>query len=414
VLTDRQIEIEKIENGTVAWAETSRGAFAAVFDEGTLVIVDHVGAHVMRFDQPGSRRIAASEHSPYIAVGSKSGLVRWWDASVFAPVPIHAEVGNVCSFDDTTLYLLRNPTMTFVDRKTGAVERTIGGEGEPLLGFAHCSSAFPGALSLVSPIGSVLVDTATGALLRLAGVDRVVPDTTTRTFLYSAGRDIHELTAVSPDRVVYTAQELRGWTVGYGWLLIEAREGQLVRIHRATGETASLSVAKLGTYTLGRDGSVWYTTSRVLHRWDGARDTTIHELPADVYGSADIGDGWFGFELEDHSIWVANGDGVLLNRTGPGSRTLAFGTRDLLAWSDSQHLMRQWLITGEKLEMKFVRSVMSLAIGLDGHTIAISTPAQDVLVFEDVVPRDPARLRAWIDTATNAVVDMETSELIWR
>src|SRR5262245_12471517 len=52
----------------------------------------------------GVRLVAGHPHSPYVAIGSRTGTVWWWDLRTMLPSHVGAGTRGLCSFDRDWIY----------------------------------------------------------------------------------------------------------------------------------------------------------------------------------------------------------------------------------------------------------------------------------------------------------------------
>jgi len=159
-----------------------------------------------------------------------------------------------------------------------------------------------------------------------------------------------------------------------------------------------------------RDGTVWFSAGRAVWRW---ADYTIlvAMLPSDGVATQ-MTDAGLAVTLADGSVWlVTPASAVERVRSGGGRRT-AIGFHDVAVTVDDVHIVTTFLATGEQI-VRPAATAVTAAIASDERDIAVQH-ADSIAIYRDPVPGDPARLRAWVESMTNATVEPGRDALTWH
>jgi hypothetical protein len=191
---------------------------------------------------------------------------------------------------------------------------------------------------------------------------------------------------------------------------------QLWRLTLSSGAIDTLELAAEPPLAIDDDGVAWLAVREGVVRWDGTSRRTI-ALPAAV--NEIVAHRWLGLLVLD-----STGALHVLDRAGAVVRSVAVEpyariSRDwpyaLWIARDRAAVVLGDLVGGEHVALPYSDGAATTMLAdRDGAVIVVSMLERAALVFPRLLPHDVAALPAWLDTATNAEISLDSSEPRWK
>jgi hypothetical protein len=402
------VELGRESPASLSTGATLRdGGVAFMFNTGRTWILDVSGYRRLPLHQPGARALVASARVMAASVGSE---VRWWNLDHLSPRPMAAEGAKACASDATHLFVLTLNGLEAIDRRTGATR--LVGDQDLFQGALVCTSIYERTISaLITGPRHVLIDTESGRVHAVGDTPTLVGGVSTP-FLFARGaRLVERARAAGPESVRWIAPDEITWLAAAGRHAVAQTRERMYRVQLPTGSADAIG-PPANAFGVDHDGRVWIARGNILTKWDGTAEREVHRFPAAIRFVLVTRAGGTGIRLEDESWWYAD-DAVRQVSQATVKRRFWFNERGTVLSLDpaSPTLHALHLASGETMSRNFL-TLSSGAIAEDGTVYALTQPA--ILPFIDPVPADPARLRAWIDDATNGHVDRDTDVLSWK
>jgi hypothetical protein len=401
------LDIARTGTGIGFGGRTAAG-FAIIHFDGSLTAVTRAEHYQLPLSHASARLLASNEHSTIIATGSLDGTVRWWDFALLAPAPIPSERASICLVTDDAVYFARIDGLARYDRATG----TLTPLADAMMPFCTGTTA-DGTLLFESQGQALLVDRS-GHVRRLPADPDHVAIVQGGKLYYVVGRVLHEL-AGTTDTVRWTAPaDVISVAANGEVVALALADRHLVRLRAGAWEPVTVEASTV-LYGIAPDGVLWFTTTanEVWQLADRPVRTRLTGPPKIVFGV----DGGVGLVLEDGSAWFADRAGRMYSRLGPtrwSGISYAFPDRVVVAGMGFMEVTVIAMGSGERVVHSFAEGHEMISLSPTGHSLATTTMSNYIVVFDDPVPDDPAKLDAWIDTATNARIDPDTDALIWQ
>jgi WD40 repeat protein len=388
---------------SVRWA-THAGPRVALADAaGDIALLGDDGARELHFDRPGTRMIAGRTDSPYLAVGSNDGTIRWWDLRQMAPASYVVPNGTLCEIDAERIVVRGAGTLAFVPRAGGA-PLTIEHAGFRCLPGQRAGNVI--VLGMTDAPTFDVVD-ASGRVRHFVGQPMFGP----HGIYFPRGLTFSEITAREP-RVVWTAPAAIAGIVAtpraFGF---ELADGRLVRVDDATGATATFQPPRApSVFQLAADDSWWYAIGARLYHGD--RDLGELSAPPEALWPTPRGN--LAVLTADRVLWRAGDRGVERVTAAANAQGYVLGSRlfGALSYGAARFV---FVDSGEHLSIT-ARDATAVRLFGDDRLIAIVRTAETTIVdiYADPVPADPARLADWLASATNAVAEPGNDAVTWR
>jgi hypothetical protein len=313
---------------------------------------------------------------------------------------------HVCALDDEHIYLAALDHVSVLPRAGGAARRI---ETAPFL----CSAARAPSHVLVrqqSDASFDVIDGATGKVQRIAGS---LPTPHGETVYYVA-EGLRELTG-GRSTVRWTgAAAITQLAVGATAVAFKLADGHLVRLERTTGASVTIAVPPgIDQLAVADDGSVWFSIGTQLHRWAGAGPRLVTAWPELRHVMGFLPDGAALALATNTAAWTVTPGGALRRVTAPSRLVVFGGTRSLGTLDVPTNVTLAYLDTGERI-VRSIRDAIGVAVDDRGLVVIRGATRGQLQLYQDPVPADPTKLRAWIDAATNAVIEPGGDELTWR
>lgn len=168
--------------------------------------------------------------------------------------------------------------------------------------------------------------------------------------------------------------------------------------------------------TLDRAGTCWLATAAGLVRWDGEHATEL-PLPAELIQL--MAHRWLGVLALDRAGKVHT-----LSPAGELTRTIAASPSAVLAadrpfavWlsPEGEAVILGDLVGGEQIALPIGRSpATSLSLDAGGAVVLVNLLEREAMIFAPLAPDRAAALAAWLPTATNAELAIDSSEPHWN
>ena len=402
-------------------APTSSGV--TLLDQaGAVWMIDEHGERKVIHGERGPRALAAG--GPYVAIASSTGDLRWWDARTLLPRSWSVDRSTqLCAIDEGRVYLFDPPdSVTLIPRGEGT-SRTIA-TTSPLCGGV---TGLPDAILSAGSGQFETLDVTRSEARRFTGV---MPHAHGDAIVFvQREREVHELVAGASRLRWSSALPITHLAVGATKIAFVLSNNHLVRLDRATGIPSTIAIsAPIRQVAVADDGSVWLVIGAEIHRWADSGMAVVATFPergpranhhrAAVAVIGILPDGTavaVTRELSVATAWTVTPGGVVRRATEP-SRALAFGgTRTIVSVDVPTAITLTYLDSGERISRN-IRTAMTAASDDRGLAVLRQRSKQTVVleVYRDPVPADPTALHAWIDATTNAVIDSDRDELVWR
>ena len=395
----------------IAWTTRADRGIAIASAESELAFVEDGGTYRIPLDRQDIRRVAGLGTSPFVATGSSNGTITWWDLRAVIPqrVPV-VPLGELCAVDDKYLFTYDSSKIVATPRAGGAplvvmkgpvMACVADGGGQRVAGWGLDGSAKVIEIAtLASHHAQTLV------------VDR------DRTYLEVVERTVYELPLGGPPIARWTAPaEIDRVVSNTGWLAVELVDRRIARIERRSGTFSIVTPpGPIDGLAIDAGGTAWFAIGSAIYQTDGARIELVTTLPVATRMIAGVAEGLV-IQGADFSIWTVTARGAI-NLATPASRgrRLWVGDRVAVTLDDARIITTYYLDTGERVTRPASSHIASsLAVAEHDRTLAVYVSMRPwIELYTDAVPGDPAKLRAWIDTATNAQVDPTSDALTWR
>jgi hypothetical protein len=393
----------------MSWMTPVATGVAMINLAGALWMIDASGEIEVVQVERGHHRIAGRAGSPYLAVSS-NGEIQWWDTRDLLPRAWAIERDTqLCGLDRERVYLGTHLAVMALPRD-GGPPREIGvppgppfcrvGYGDSHLVLREHAAAFD------------VVDGAAGQVRRAPGTLPVAHGDSV--FYLDGARQVNELAGGASTRRWGGPAAIANLAVGSTAVALELAGARLVRFDRRTGADAELRAPRSpDQLAVAGDGSVWISLGEQLHRWGGAGLQPVATAPAWVAMIGFLPDGAAVVRTRDNAGWTVTPGGVLRRATEP-ARRIAFGAPRVAATLDlGPTVTMKYLDSGERI-VRRIRDAGAIAADDRGLAVIRGGTGERLELYQDPVPAEPGRLHAWIDAATNAVVDPDRDALTWR
>jgi hypothetical protein len=204
--------------------------------------------------------------------------------------------------------------------------------------------------------------------------------------------------------------------VASGALALAATERGLSWLAGHGGVRASLPFSEPSAIAIDHAGVAWAANDESLVRWDGARLLPVEPLPEPISGL--VPNPTVGMVARGRSgkVYVLDLQGHKVRELEvPRSAALSH-LEPLAVWMDLPRLQLHLLdlIGGEAISVPLSsRAAATFLFDTDGRILTINLLQRQALELPALPPTQPAALRAWLDTATNAEPTLTRSELRW-
>jgi predicted Ser/Thr protein kinase len=389
---------------------TEAGTGVAILNQaGDIAFSNGYALYVFPDSLPPARAIAGLRGSPIVAVGSRNGWIRWLDLRMLMPktfdVPSSAQL---CGTDGEHVYVTSMVTheLMALPRRNAPVRTMTIHALDCLIDDGGSRVALftaPGQWTIVDAITNKAQRITTNQLA--AWKDSF--------FYIVRQRDVAELTKTD-ERTIWTAPaDIRTLAVNDDWLAIDLADGRLLRVNRHTKQATFVGVTPGVTrMILEHDGTIWCAIGSRLYR--GTHTIALFgTLPSDVDS--------FGV-LQDGSVLATSGKVIWRIGGYPGAMQLTTlsehmratgGTRSVVAVDGFATATQKYLDTGEEVT-RYSRGAIGAMVDDSCIVLYVGQSKSHIELYEDPVPQDPNQLHAWIDTATNAVLEPGSDDLTWR
>ncbi|HEY5922074.1 MAG TPA: serine/threonine-protein kinase [Kofleriaceae bacterium] len=394
---------------TVTWTTAADRGIAMLNQQGDITFADRDRFYVLRSALPGSRVLAGRDGVPIVAMGSMTGWIRWFDLRSVLPRAFKIPAGaNVCGIDATNVYVSSAVTRELVvqprhkgDRKTLAVTA-----------FGCIVGAIAGQVLLISGHDHwTIVDTATGKLRSFESKAVVSHDDSYLAVLRA--HDVVEI-GVHGERTIWTSTvPIFGLAANARTLVVVTNDQRLLRVDRKTNRvTTFIMPGAFDRISMAGDGTVYFTIGAELYRVDHAL-RLLGTLPTkpDLIGTLE--DGTVVASSRTRLWRISTAAGALQVTTLAENVRALGGKRSAISIDGFYLATQKYLDTGEEVTRKS-RGMIGAIVEDDCVVLYIGGSQPRIEVYEDTVPQDPKQLHAWIETATNAVLEPGSDDLTWR
>jgi WD40 repeat protein/predicted Ser/Thr protein kinase len=387
---------------SVLWVTRAGPRVALADAAGDIAFLDEYISRELRFDRPGARMIAGRPDSPYLAVGSNDGTLRWWDLRQMTPATYRIPGGTLCNVDAERIAVRGPGTLAFVPRSGGAPLTVESGGFRCLAGDSGGSIV---TLNLGDSQTFDVVD-AGGRVRHFTGQPMVAP----RGIFFTRGRMFYEVTAREATLRWTAAAAITGAAATPRTFGFELADGRLVRVDATGAATTFQPPGVPALFQLGTDDSWWYAIgSRVYHD-----DRLAGELSSPVDMLWPTPSGTLAVLTADRVLWRATDRGFERVTAATNAQSVVLGMRMLGAVSYGA-VRFVYIDTGERMSFP-MRDATDVRLFGDDRVFAIvrGGVTTTVDVYTDPVPADPSRLASWLATATNAVAEAGNDAVTWR
>jgi hypothetical protein len=357
----------------------------------------------------GQHRIAGRAGAPYVAVSS-DGEIRWWDTRELLPRAFPIErAAQLCGLDRERVYVGTALGVSVLPRD-GSPRRDV----EVAPGLPLCSAGLGGS-SLAIRVQEAtfdVIDGAAGAARRWPGAAPVAYGGSV--FYLDGDRQLIELAGGAPRPRLRAPAAVASLAVGAAAVALELADGRLLRLDRGSGATAELQAPPgIDRIAVAGDGAVWFTIGAELHRWGDAGARRVATAPGWIAVIGSLEGGAAVARTRDNAGWTVTPGGVMRRATEP-SRHIVFGEPRVVATMDrGPTVTSTFLDSGERI-VRHIRDAIAIAADERGLAVIRGASGERLELYRDPVPADPRALHAWIEAATNAVVDPDRDALTWR
>jgi len=394
------------------WRTRAYHGTAAVNHRGKLVILDRYSTYEFPSHIARARMIAGRPDSPYLAIGSETGTILWWDLRMM--LPRHIAVGTAavpCHVDANWIYILELAKGGTVAYPRGAgVEHLVDSHVGICFGGLAGSSRF-----LIGTEDYVfhLVDGASRRSVRIDG--RAVTLTLNGGAFFVRGKIVYEVEPNGTQRPWWIAPgEIAGMSTWSFNLFVALADGRVAWFDTRTRMMSMLVLPKAANMLVGNADALWLAHGPELYRAVRGSSRLVARLDRNIQ--------WIGVMLDDIAIvatddsalWAVTPDGTVERRSMTLTANVTLGGSRLgAAVNDESSVSRLYLDTGERLDLVTYDATTAL---VDDRSLIVlrQTPRMFVDIYDDTVPQDPTKLYAWIDSATNAVLRPGSDDTRWR
>jgi hypothetical protein len=393
----------------VSWMTPVAAGIATINVAGTLWMIDAAGELEVAQVGRGHHRIAGRAGSAYLAVAS-NGEIQWWDTRDLLPRTWTIErASQLCGLDRERIYLATPLEVSVLPRDGSPPREVKATPGLPL-----CRSGRGGSRLVIKHHGTEfdVIDGAAGGARRVSGAQPVAHGDSV--FFLDGDRRVIELAGGTSRPRWSGPAAITHLAAGATTVALRLADERLVRFDRETGADAAIAAPpEIDQLAVAGDGAVWFTIGAQLHRWSdaGVRQIAIAPAPMAVIGF--LADGTAVARTQDHAGWTVTPGGTLRRATEP-SRRIVFGEPRVAATMDpGASVTSTYLDSGERI-VRHLRDPIAIAADDRGLAVIRGSTGERLELYQDPVPADPSQLHAWIDAATNAVVDPDRDALTWR
>jgi hypothetical protein len=395
----------------LSWMTPVAAGIAMINLAGALWMIDASGELEVGQAGRGQHRIASRVGSPYLAVASNDEI-QWWDTRDLLPRAWTIERGSqLCGLDRERIYLGTHLGVSVLPRD-GSPRREV--EATP--GLPLCGSGLGGSRLVIrqhgTPFDVNVIDGAAGEARRLLGS---MPTAHGDSVFYTDGaRQVNELAGGTSRPRWSGPASITHLAVGPTAVALALADERLVRFDRETGADVAIKAPPaVDQLAVAGDGTVWLTIGAQLHRWSDAGVRQLAVAPAAISVIGFLADGTAVVRTRDNAGWTVTPGGTLRRATEP-SRRIVFGDPRVAATMDlATSVTSTYLDSGERI-VRHLRGSIAIAADDRGLAVIRGTTGERLELYQDPVPADPSKLHAWIDAATNAVVDPDRDALTWR
>jgi outer membrane protein assembly factor BamB len=395
---------------SIAWVTPAAHGLAVLNQDGDVLFTDPYGIYTFSYSVTGARVIAGRPDQPIVAIGSQNGWIRWFDTRQQLPASFPIPPGaQLCGIDGDHIYVASPSTgeLLVLPRDAKAVSRSIRVTAfDCLVGHAG-----PRVALVQGRNQWLIVNGETGDKRRV--VSPVLASSGTSFFFLDGDRDVTEL-SLTDQRVVWSAPApVEALVVSDRFIVVGLADHRLVRIDRTTGTTTELALpAVIERLSISRDGVTWFGHGRKLYRADH-EVRLVGTLPATIESVYELDDGTI-VATSISTVWHVTDSptGMRFAMLVENLRAIGSG-RTAVSISDFTLAKLHYLDTGEQVTHA-ARSALGAIANDNLLGLYIGSRDPTVLLYTDPVPQDPQQLHAWIDSATNAVLEPGSDDLLWR
>jgi hypothetical protein len=426
----------------VGLRESINGAVIAASIGGLAVLTDD-GDHTIALPEGRLQFLEASARSPYV-VGLIEGRMLVWNLTEVLPRRLDTGVATLEAFtgNDRVLVAYQDAPAQWIDLTpppgTARKPQLLGEFSAALLsidgapdGKAACVIDASHHVKLVVE-GRAVEDLGSADLCVFAG-NQAILGTASGTVVA-----VDLATKLRTPLVARTAQLVRlvaSRGSGPAWIAAAFGDGTLWRVELATGKQATTPTGVVPKMiVLQPDGTVAYPEGRKLTVWRATNDVRpLVELPKPITAIGIAGsdrllayiEGGMGYlvrlDAPDRKSAPFDLAGVEAASQAPETGGLVFVNRGIIELYDpiAQH---RWTLAGSPgLTFSHAkisndgRHVLARRNITDREKVDVENREQKALLaWRLVIPPTPEETVSWLDQMTNAVVDPNTADLLWR
>ena len=424
------IQIVNIES---VWMAVARQRDRLVFPQtgGGIVVIED-GVSWRTGDRPAQlMRAALSGDGRFVVAHADSGEVQVLDLDSFGPhvYPGYDTDEHVLGISPHTVWTYGPMAVIAYDRATWQRKVVVDVPGLVTGGAIGAHDSLIVASSTVPPgLGWWLIDTATGAVISESHTDPPLPYSVQpdRVLVASTDGGIDALThaaGVRRTRIASFAPGFIGFDVGPGVAAAAYPDGTIERLELATQRRTRVKVpGELEQLTVDQDDVVWLLASHAPWTWRPggvpAKLPFAHELddlvmcPSGVVGRAPSAI----FLLDRTPIRTI----AMHADVDPAAFGSFHGCFDGRSWLGTENQLAGRveladLTNGVTFEIPSLPTADStLVVAADSiWQVEIADKQAHLLAWPLRVPSDPAALRAWFSTVTNAVPVPNSDAVVW-
>jgi hypothetical protein len=389
---------------------------------GSIEVWDRGGKFTIRTVATGYKDLAQSDDQRFVVALVATGELYVWDLDGFRPQRVQLEWSRgLLALTPDALWTSNSIGGIYRhDRRTGrevevARDMAMTGMVDPSEHWLLTAMPVPGRSTADAVIvRNSLTNLETG--VRFTGTDgeaivfsgpsafAIAPDGTISAIRGDASRDRVGAFPGEPTSVMLIGDYLAAITVG----------PQVCRMTVSRGSVACWNPpSPVDHVAVDRSGTVWTLGRNALSRWNGAG------APVDEWPSLSFSQFVW---TDDHLI--AAGPSSLLDLSRPGAQPVSIAPMLSFAPSNGRRILGT--TSNQEIAVIDVDSGTSYvlpippgpeeALRTDGVSVAVmrqELKGRSALIFELRVPTDPAALRAWLATATNARPVGDTDVVAW-
>ncbi len=371
-------------------------------------------------DRPSS----FAKAGPYLVTMARTGMLRSWDLRRF--YPHMASVKNdahAIAVDTTRAWFQEGHQVVVYDLATHKLERMKG----ELQAFDHSSVACDGPDFTILKLdedrrlmqkepAQAAVRTRDGTITPIAGDYDVAVCTPAQSWLVLKRKSAVEVRdARTPERAgrVFEAPgELRSFGINERWLAMRDTAGGVTRVELASGRVLpAFNVGAGAELAVDLRGRIATTTK------DGAVVLWVDGKPRTVADKLEIGMlsghpfGFLVFTRDRAMITIDHDARVARYDIGEVALSVAWGAYRVAIIIDGKVGILD-IRDGSLVRLPWRAS--SVAISVDGASIAATSRSGQVSILRLEIPSEPRALLRWLDTVTNATLEPGSTELTWK